>query len=136
MVILSRINRYMLGCKSPHGGGGKSFFHRINRYMLGCKFLTASLAVATLFELIDTCWDVNKEPLTIANDPQTELIDTCWDVNEDENSQKTIMVPELIDTCWDVNTDNATAQTIPVMELIDTCWDVNEEQYGNARIFV
>ena len=49
--------------------------------MLGCKCYTAVKLYAVLLELIDTCWDVNKDVQGRRLDLLLELIDTCWDVN-------------------------------------------------------
>ena len=38
-----------------------------------------------------------------------ELIDTCWDVNKEDTKEIFNRIIELIDTCWDVNAD-----TVPV----------------------
>ena len=36
-----------------------------------------------VFELIDTCWDVNYFDSKDSAENYFELIDTCWDVNFD-----------------------------------------------------
>ena len=33
----------------------------------------------------------------------TELIDTCWNVNKNACRELAVECPELIDTCWNVN---------------------------------
>ena len=57
----------------------------------------------SIFELIDTLWNVNLCNAIEKADDTLELIDTLWNVNE-------IIVPiayirhlELIDTLWNVN---------------------------------
>ena len=71
--------------------------------MLGCKYRNKIVKISGIFELIDTCWDVNQ--LTGNQNMQAlkELIDTCWDVNITEVTTPVNAVTELIDTCWDVN---------------------------------
>ena len=50
--------------------------------MLGCKSDSwESYQWPWVLELIDTCWDVNKNSCNVSVPQSTELIDTCWDVN-------------------------------------------------------
>ena len=71
--------------------------------MLGCKFGEVNVLADYMWELIDTCWDVNaiikhdKHVVSRINrymlgckcrmisgipERSQELIDTCWDVNK------------------------------------------------------
>ena len=100
----------MLGCKFLNAHLVHTAPSRINRYMLGCKSLLCVHDCKTNRELIDTCWDVNMHILEHLKRFRlrinrymlgcksacqgnvccfcSELIDTCWDVNEVESSLK------------------------------------------------
>ena len=55
-------------------------------------------------ELIDTLWNVNRNPLTIStHTDNSELIDTLWNVNTYFMIKSWALSCELIDTLWNVN---------------------------------
>ena len=59
----------------------RGLLSRINRYMLGCKSEFVGNVNVSPLELIDTCWDVNFGVDVDTLAWAVELIDTCWDVN-------------------------------------------------------
>ena len=49
--------------------------------MLECKYLYPIQTSVSVYELIDTCWNVNPVATAPATLAVAELIDTCWNVN-------------------------------------------------------
>ena len=49
--------------------------------MLECKFQLDIAYELNRIELIDTCWNVNKDWECLEAIAKKELIDTCWNVN-------------------------------------------------------
>ena len=79
--------------------------------MLGCKFFSSYHSVNLILELIDTCWDVNK-------DVQGRRLDLLLRINRymlgckfETCANNSCYVCELIDTCWDVNIPKSRAKT-------------------------
>ena len=78
--------------------------------MLECKYFITSSSHFRIFELIDTCWNVNKLDECIISVADKELIDTCWNVNVDFKANISFSGGELIDTCWNVNQERTEAK--------------------------
>ena len=53
-LIITGINRYIVGCKFSKIKDVNKKKQRINRYIVGCKFELLNKAVELGFELIDT----------------------------------------------------------------------------------
>ena len=54
-----------------------------------------------------------------------ELIDTLWNVNEKAENEYWVEDIELIDTLWNVNIKQPLSKLTESLELIDTLWNVN-----------
>ena len=53
-LIITGINRYIVGCKSTGTDSNKSLAAGINRYIVGCKYIWNIGDIMGRFELIDT----------------------------------------------------------------------------------
>ena len=62
-VERSRINRYIMECKSYIVERDRWDEYRINRYIMECKFYSTILLNRLCYELIDTLWNVNSNIL-------------------------------------------------------------------------
>ena len=76
-------------------------------------------------ELIDTCWDVNKDNQTVNSMANAELIDTCWDVNIVTKLRINLLAYRINRYMLGCKFGNVCLTISPISELIDTCWDVN-----------
>ena len=56
--------------------------------MLECKCIRLRKGEILMAELIDTCWNVNKEEYKINIEEFIELIDTCWNVNDNKKASR------------------------------------------------
>ena len=118
------INRYMLECKSYAQACLQALWQRINRYMLECKLSTRISRGVSIFELIDTCWNVNNLGDRTEKVTGAELIDTCWNVN--------IFIFSFCHISTRINRYMLECKFVLfgiyasfMLELIDTCWNVN-----------
>ena len=50
--------------------------------MLECKYYSSHRGLGRIYELIDTCWNVNIAESLLELYKDKELIDTCWNVNQ------------------------------------------------------
>ena len=54
---------------------------RINRNIVECKCVADSEERNSIWELIETLWNVNKQEKTTCKQRRHELIETLWNVN-------------------------------------------------------
>ena len=83
-----------------------------------CKSNLLFFNLFTVFELIDTLWNVNYNPLYAVKRAFKELIDTLWNVNLKQNKQNRCYSFELIDTLWNVNIKQ-------FLYSFNLCWGIN-----------
>ena len=63
-----------------------------------------------------------------------ELIDTLWNVNERGEQDMTVWNVELIDTLWNVNDVIYKGTHAARLELIDTLWNVNADSTKDNEV--
>ena len=89
-----------------------------------CKSIREIKDVNTLWELIDTLWNVNLEQLIRAKQNlriNRYIMECKWMKKEKHWKEQR----ELIDTLWNVNTKIIIPNKWHFYELIDTLWNVN-----------
>ena len=59
MFLFLRINRNIVECKYIVAEDGETRLTRINRNIVECKSVSDATAIAVIFELIETLWNVN-----------------------------------------------------------------------------
>ena len=97
-----RINRYIMECKWILSCRIPGISSRINRYIMECKCIWCNSKNFSVFELIDTLWNVNlaipKPFLSLVGINRYIMECKCWRC-------RTLLIGflELIDTLWNVN---------------------------------
>ena len=76
---------------------------RINRYIMECKFLVSDKIGVTLFELIDTLWNVNRNTVINIRFVGFRINRYIMECKYHKNNEISKSRSELIDTLWNVN---------------------------------
>ena len=76
---------------------------RNNRNILECKCCYHISIYATICEIIETYWNVNKEGQKHRANGKAEIIETYWNVNYFYTYFYAFTADEIIETYWNVN---------------------------------